>query len=137
VPAVGGNLGMVHEAVLDFSHSIDKIFYEYLYCFKHPSWKAEEEWRLVRRIVPFRASPGVPDAGELKFRDSKIEIPTPFVQIDITEEYPNDSIRRMPLERIIVGSKITFTLAENSLRQLLHRYNYDGIKLERSESTLI
>lgn len=137
VPLVSTKPGMLHEAILDFSHSIDKIFYEYLYCFKHPSWKAEEEWRLVRRIVPFRVSPDMADAGELKFRDSKIGIPTPFVELDITEEDPNDSIRRMPLERIIVGPKIPFKLAENSLNQLLQRYNYDGVKIECSESTLI
>ncbi len=137
VTSVSSKPGMLGEAILDFSHSIDKIFYEYLYCFKHPSWEAEREWRLVRRIVPFRATPGVPDAGELKFRESTIGIPTPFVELDLTEKDPNDFIRRMPLERIIVGPKIPYRLAENSLRQLLRKSHYDGVKIERSESTLI
>lgn len=137
VPLVSSKPGRLHEIVLDFSHSIGQIFYEYLYCFKHPSWKAEEEWRLVRRIVPFRAASGVPDAGELKFRDSKIGTPIPFVELDLTDEDPIDFKRRMPLERIIVGPKIPFTLAENSLNQLLRKYHYDGVHIEQSESTLV
>jgi hypothetical protein len=87
--------------------------------------------------VPFRAFPGILDVGELQFRESKMGIPIPFVELDLTEEDPIDFERRMPLEQIIVGPKIPFGSAENSLKQLLQKNNYDGVRIKPSDSTLV
>lgn len=134
---VTGRIGIPHKVVQDFSHSITKIFHEYLYCFKHPSWEAEQEWRLVRRIVPFKTFDNVPDVEELHFRESKNGVIIPFVDLNLTEEDPNDHLMRMPISQIIIGPKLLYLSAENSVKQLLRKYDYDGVKITQSNIPLV
>ncbi len=90
---------MLHEAVRDFSHSLSEIFHEYMCCFKHESWREEQEWRLVRPLVPFKTASAIPDARELQFRESRSGVVIPFTDVDVAEEDPNDFIKRMPLSQ--------------------------------------
>lgn len=137
-PSFGGKTARLHEAVRDFSHSISEILHEYMCCFKHDSWQEEQEWRLVQLIVPFKAASGVPDAGELQFRQSRSGVVIPFTDLDIAEEDPNDSIRRMALSEIIVGPKLPAISSNNSVRQMLRRHDYEDIlRITHSGITLV
>jgi len=125
--SLAGKTALLHEAVRDFNYSFSEIVHEYMCCFKHESWKEEQESRLIRHIVPFKAAPHVPDAAELQFRESTSGVVIPFTDLDVTEEDPNDFVKRMPLSEIIVGPKLPEVSAANSVRELLRRHDYEDV----------
>jgi hypothetical protein len=137
-PSFAGKTAMLNEAIRDFSYSFSEIFQEYMCCFKHESWREEQEWRLVRHIVPFKAGSAAPDAEELQFRENSSGVVIPFTDIDIAKEDPDDGIKRMPLTEIITGPKLPPISGNDSVRQMLRRYDYeDYLKITHSTITLV
>lgn len=129
--------------IRDFSHSFAKIIHEFLYCFKHQSWEAEHEIRLIYNTIPYLTEKPLPNPSNIEFRESQSGYVIPYKDIDIRIEDPNDFKKRLPLKKIIIGPKINFTLAEQSLEQMLEKYNYStypgdshSVSIQRSKLTL-
>jgi hypothetical protein len=142
LPAVSrvlaGNPARLNEAIRDFSHSFSKILHEYIYCFKDKSWREEQEWRIVRQIVPFKAAGGVPDVTDLSFRPSKSGSVIPFTDLDIREKDPDDDVKRMPVSEILIGPKLPEMSALHSVKLLLERNDYEGrVTLTKSRISLV
>ncbi len=129
----------LHTAISNFSHAIAQIFHEYVYCFKHPSFAEEQEWRLVQRVVPYQtADESLVTTKHAKFRESR-GLLVPYVELDLAEQDSEDMKPRLPLLQINVGPALRQDLAENSLKQLLNKLDYGQahkVKIELSEIPL-
>jgi hypothetical protein len=133
-----------NEFVRDFSHSLATILHEYISCFKHPSWEAEHEVRLVYSITPFLTAKKIPNPSDIEFRTSQSGLIIPFKDIDVRKEDPIDFKMRLPLKKIIVGPKLNFQMAKNSIDQILSKLEYGSsiyephfVEIKRSNSTLV
>lgn len=138
------NPAFKNEFVSDFSHSVSTILHEYISCFKHQSWEAEHEVRLVYSVTPFLTAKKVPNPSDIDFRTSQNGLVIPYKDINVLREDPNDFKKRLPLKKIIVGPKINFPMAKNSIEQILSKLEYGSsiyephfVEIAQSESTLI
>jgi hypothetical protein len=110
-----------------------------VYGFKHPSFAEEQEWRLVQRVVPYQtADESLITAKHANFREA-CGLLVPYVELDLAEQDVEDTKRRLPLSQINIGPSLRQDLAEDSLKQLLNKLDYDeahNVKIERSEIPL-
>ena len=110
-----------------------------MYGFKHPSFAEEQEWRLVQRVVPYQtADESLITAKHANFREA-CGLLVPYVELDLAEQDVEDTKRRLPLSQINIGPSLRQDLAEDSLKQLLNKLDYDeahNVKIERSEIPL-
>jgi hypothetical protein len=122
----------------DFSRAISQFFDEYVSCFKHPKFAEEREWRLIKRVVPYKAQTSLLTAEHVKFRVAR-GLLVPFVELNVGEQDPNDFKWRLPLAQINIGPTLHQRLAKNSLKQILdkHDYNAPPVKIECSDIPLI
>jgi hypothetical protein len=119
-----------NECFGDFRHSVAKFIHICMCCFKHFSWEAEHEYRLLLLTPPFDTQKDSEIFKSLEFGSTELGAIKPYLDISITEEIQEydektEVLKRvLPLKKIIVGSKVNLELAENSLNLLLERYNY-------------
>jgi Protein of unknown function (DUF2971) len=137
-PSVSSATAKLHAAIGDFSYMIANVFHEYVYCFKHPKFADEREWRLVQRVVPYKtADKSLVNVEQVQFRVAR-GLLIPYAELNIGEQDPNDSKWRFPIEQINIGPTLRQDLAENSLKQILNKHEYDvpPIKIECSDIPL-
>lgn len=119
-----------HESFVDFKHSVAKFIHVCVCCFKHWSWTAEHEYRLLSLIAPFESSKNSKIFNDIQFSGTDLGAIKPFIDLNITKEIEafdektKGNKKVLPLKKIIVGSKVDFPLAKNSLKILLERHNY-------------
>jgi hypothetical protein len=131
--SVSSSTAKLNSAIGNFSHAIAQVFHEYLHCFKHPKFDKEQEWRLVQRVVPYQtADKTLITTEHAKFREAR-GLLVPYVELDLAEEDPNDFKMRLPLEQINIGPTLRQDLAENSLKQILNKLDYDSAHLVKIE----
>jgi hypothetical protein len=135
---------------LIFTSRLYSIFYEYLSCFKHPTFKEEKEWRFIYSPdLTEKAEEQVNfDRGEIEYRESGGYI-VPYLKVNIAEvlegaedEKVNDGkpikALRLPFDAIISGPGLDGKLARASLNSFILRRGYLGtvISIEHSSVPL-
>jgi hypothetical protein len=135
---------------LIFVSTLYSVFYEYLSCFKHPTFKEEKEWRFIYSPDLSRDDEKQPDlfTTEIEYRDSGGYM-VPYLKVDISEAVAStkDEIVKtgeaataltLPFEAIISGPGLDANLATASLNSFILRKGYLGtlIYIEHSSVPL-
>lgn len=105
-------------------HNLDLELKGFLYCFKHPAFKEEQEWRIVH-VCP-------PDGNntELRFRAVSGKI-VPYMALPLADKIA-DAETKIPLVDIKAGPVLSQVTAKKSLDHLLKFYRYEGIEMNMS-----
>jgi len=110
---------------------VDNLLKEYLYCFKHPAFREEKEWRLVH-ICPAK----VYNRG-LQFRSAKGKI-IPYLSVPLTStDGDDDEEARVPLVGVIYGAVLAPETTQKSLCHLLKFHNYENVRTIHSDVPLV
>jgi hypothetical protein len=134
---------------LIFTSRLYSVFYEYLSCFKHPTFKEEKEWRFIYSpdITVKTEGQGNFDRGEIEYRESGGYI-VPYLKVNIAEvlEGVDEKVNhgkpikalRLPFDAIISGPGLDEKLARASLNSFILRRGYLGtlISIEHSSVPL-
>lgn len=128
-------------AIRHISGTVSDFFREYSYCFKHPAFSEEREWRLVRRIAQRDVVPDFMSIKHLDFREAG-GLVAPYVSQDVRVDTPNvsdtNSEMRLPLGAIKCGPMLDPVLAADSIRLLLRKLGYaETIEIDSSTAPLI
>jgi hypothetical protein len=139
-PSFSSSTAKLGLAIGDFADAIAPFLDEYVACFKHPKFEVEKEWRLIQRVVPFKtADPKLVTVKHAEFRVARGML-VPYVEFDVGEQDPNDRLWRLPLEQITIGPTRHPMQAENSLKQILNKHDYENghsVKIKLSEIPLL
>lgn len=95
--------------------------------FKHPSFEAENEWRLLVKGSP--GDSGVFSNRKLNHRAGRGRI-VPYLELDISKEYDGfgkESDGTLPIQSITCGPSASEELALAGLDSLLRHFNLDGL----------
>jgi hypothetical protein len=121
--------GYLHRAMMTALGMAAANVAECSFCFKHPAFKEEQEWRLIRlsaldREPPYRTAPS--------FR-ARVTGLLPYVPLAI--DRPGDS--EPPIGEVIVGPSAHPDLAVRAAQQLLAKHGYEnGQIVKRSKIPL-
>ena len=137
-------------AKLIFVSTLYSVFYAYLSCFKHPTFKEEREWRFIYSPDLSRDDEKQSDlsTAEIEYRDSGGYM-VPYLKVNISEalESTKDEVVKsgeaitaltLPFEAIISGPGLDAQLATASLNSFILRKGYLGtlIYIEHSSVPL-
>jgi hypothetical protein len=100
------------DEAMGVSRPLADLLFRYGVFFKDPSFRDEEEWRLVSYTISY-------DDKQLKFRTGSSML-TPFYALSITHE------DGLPIRRIIVGPCPHMELARSAVTSLLMSYGITG-----------
>lgn len=139
-PSVGSSATKLQSMIDDFGYMVGQVLREFVYCFKHPGFTEEQEWRLVQRVVPYKtADKSLVTIEGASFRVSS-GLLVPYIELNIGEQDGNDGLWRLPLEQINIGPTLRQDLAESSLQQILNKHDYDmthAVKIACSDIPLV
>jgi len=111
----------------DAGKKLDDHLKEYIYCFKHPAFSEEMEWRLVH------ICPAAVYNKTLQFRSSGGKV-VPYVSLQLVDSI-NEAL--LPLARLRYGAVRAPETTEKALKHLLNFYNYAEIVPEHSDVPLV
>jgi hypothetical protein len=100
---------------------------ECAFCFKHPSFEEEDEWRLVHLALQDLDSPYAPIA----FRDAATGL-VPFVELRPTGDPPGIIASRLPLTEIVVGPARHPELSKQAMTEYAKRCGYSSDVIVRN-----
>ena len=111
------------------------VLMDYLPCFKHPSFEAKREWRIVQNCDVYEEYEFLPNydgykgknLGRLKFRPAAGTI-APYVDLEI-QFGPPPFWGKLPIVSVMHGPTQHPALAKESLRMLLERYGHQVMVL--------
>lgn len=106
-----------------FCHFVRSEVADYLFCFKHPAFAVEEEWRLCHIV-----SPGAED--HLQFRDGPYGL-TPYVCLD-PSPMAGINHNKLPLARITHGPVPDPSNVRFALNKLLRAKGYAFVEISGS-----
>ena len=124
-----------------FVDRLYSVFYQYLCCFKHPTFKEEHEWRFIY-------TPHFPNDAKAKagLSETKVEYRefggyiVPYLKINIAEVLKNESegieMKDLPFDAITIGPGLDEQLAKTSLHSFLFRRGYAGTMIEIDYSSV-
>jgi hypothetical protein len=131
----------LNSAIRHVASALSDFLREYVYCFKHPDFHEEREWRLVRRIALSRTADEEVSIDNLSFRPSG-GLVVPYVEQDVRIELPKineeGSELRLPIGKIHCGPTLDPKLAETAIRLLLRKCHYpDTVEITSSTAPLV
>jgi hypothetical protein len=121
-------------AKIIFTNKLYGVFHEYLFCFKHPTFKEEKEWRFIYTPDVSHFYYGENPQGdfntlEIEYRESGGYM-VPYLKVNIAETIENDTSTEtkpiLPFEEIISGPGLDKQLARASLNAFIERKGYAG-----------
>ena len=132
-----------------FVDQLFPVFYQYLCCFKHPTFKEEHEWRFIYtpdlRLLPTTAKGAI--KKDIEYRESGGYI-VPYIKVNIAERQENIkrvdqvkskrivNVREIPFEEIITGPGLDEKLARASLHSFLTRNGSLGTSIGIEHSSV-
>jgi hypothetical protein len=108
-----------HHAVQVALHETNTLLSECAFCFKHPSFAQEDEWRLVHLAIHEVPLPHAP----ILFRDAPTGL-VPYVDLRPTGDPPGIVASRMPLKEIVVGPTRHPDLAQEAVEAYARSCGY-------------
>jgi hypothetical protein len=135
---------------LMFTDRLYSVFYHYLSCFKHPTFKEEKEWRFIyapdlSQRMGNQNQEGVAKR-EIEYRESGGYI-VPYLKVNIAEILESNKIDnaasekpiralRLPFDAIISGPGLDRKLAQASLNSFILRKGYLGTLIDIDHSSV-
>jgi hypothetical protein len=133
LPHVEGDLARSTEGsdqqmvIGSYCHFFAQAVAEFLFCFKHPTFHEEKEWRAVF------VTPGAYDrraSDRVKFRATPSAI-VPYVELDLSCS-AGANADKLPITKIVHGPTLHPELTKKSLSQLLQHRDYHFVDVEGS-----
>lgn len=124
-----------------FIDRLYSVFYQYLCCFKHPTFKEEREWRYI--YTPDFSTKAKPKGGlpkkKVNYRESGGYM-VPYLKINIAEVSKNNSegseTKDIPFDAITIGPGLDERLARTSLNSFLNTTGGAGGMIEINYSSV-
>jgi hypothetical protein len=141
-----GNLNNLTKLI--FTDRLYSVFYEYLSCFKHPTFKEEKEWRFI--YTPDSPQMAINQdgfvRGEIEYRESGGYM-VPYLKVNIAEVLESAEEEkaetgkpikalRLPFDAITSGPGLDGNLARASLNSFILRKGYLGTVIEINHSSV-
>jgi Protein of unknown function (DUF2971) len=105
------NVRAIRDVIARFCGFLWDALSEFLFCFKHPTFAEEKEWRLAYKTSDYTY------VDLVKFRGSRGSI-IPYIELDLSLTHQTETTR-LPINNIIHGPTLNPLLTEKSLRLLL------------------
>jgi hypothetical protein len=126
-----GNVNNIHKMIA--TSRLFRLFYLCLFCFKHPTFKDEREWRLIYAPDFSKSEASIESIpiSELHYRASGHYF-VPYLKVDVAKEaeveYQNQKVKMKALEfeTIIAGPGLDARLARASFNAYALRNGYLG-----------
>lgn len=117
-----------------FGYLISSAVEECRYCFKHPSFHEEKEWRIIDYAWSSKKR-------EKKFRPSNNFL-IPYIELcpeDLIDKdgLKNDKIiSKLPIKEIVYGPTLNKDKTFLSLKMITNKYEYENVKIHGSKTPL-